>query len=327
MASPVVSILIPAHNAASWLRQTLDSALAQAWPHKEIVVVENGSTDETAAVAHSYLDRGVKVVCLPVGNASAARNRAFKESSGDFIQYLDADDLLSPNKLQEQVPQLDQPSVLSLSARVEFFDGDDPLRAPVQRDWPFVSSTDPVSWFADLLGRNGRGNFIASHQWLVPRQLIEQAGPWDETLTVNDDGEFFSRVILSASEIRTALAATAYYRRHRSSRNLSSAFRSNPTHVRSMLRATDLVATRVLARCPDAGLRRALARHYYDCAFLAHSVSAEVSRLAEQKALALDPAAKPPSPTSKVAAAARWIVGWRAERTLAYHYRKLRAGG
>lgn len=325
MAAPLVSILIPAHNAAPWLAATLESALAQTWPATEIIVVENHSTDATLAVAQSFAPRGIKVLVSPKPGAAAARNIGFAASRGAMIQYLDADDLLSPDKIARQMAGLvPDEKVLSLCARCEFFDGDDPFAAPVQRGWPFVPSHDPAAWLADLLGAGGQGGFVGLHQWLTPRHLVESAGAWDETLTVNDDGEFFSRVLIAAKEIRAELQAVAYYRRHRSHRNLSSAYRHSRAHLESMMRATDLIADRLVAVQPDPRLRRALARHYYECALFAHPQHAALSQRAEAKARECDPAVQPPPATSRTGAQIRRWFGWRFERSLAHYYRMIR---
>ena len=103
---PLVSILIPAYNAEQWLAETLQSALAQTWQNKEIIVVNDGSTDCSASVARQFESCGVKVISQENKGASAARNRAFQEAKGDFIQYLDADDLLAPDKIERQVQLL-----------------------------------------------------------------------------------------------------------------------------------------------------------------------------------------------------------------------------
>lgn len=318
MSSTSVSILIPAHNAAPWLAATLDSAFAQTSPDKEIIVVENGSADSTTKIARNYATRGVRLFSIPATTAAHARNVAFAESHGDFIQYLDADDLLSPGKIQAQLAQLDSTQrVLSLSARAEFFDGDSTNDAALQTGWPFIASSDPKAWLADLLGAGGQGGFVALHQWLTPRTLIQQAGPWNETLTVNDDGEFFSRVLLQASEIRTALNEVAYYRRHRRGNSLSASYRQDGRHLESMLQATELIATRLLANNHDPRLPVALSRHFYECAYFCHPMRPAASHRAEGRALQLHPSARPPVPTSRKAALVRSLFGWRIERRLA----------
>src|SRR5690348_9319653 len=103
---PLVSILIPAYKATESLPETLDSALAQTWPNKEIIVVDDGSPDGTLAVARRYESSIVKVVSQPNQGAAAARNTAFANSRGDYIQWLDADDLLGPDKISSQMAAL-----------------------------------------------------------------------------------------------------------------------------------------------------------------------------------------------------------------------------
>src|SRR5438477_10983423 len=101
--TPLISILIPAYNAEPWIGDTIRSALAQTWPRKEIVVVDDGSTDQTLQVARQFASRDVFVVTQENQGASAARNKAFQLCQGDYIQWLDADDLLSPDKIQRQM--------------------------------------------------------------------------------------------------------------------------------------------------------------------------------------------------------------------------------
>src|SRR5678809_291985 len=103
---PLVSILIPAYNVETWIADTLRSAIAQTWVQKEIIVVDDGSTDRTLEIARQFESEGVKVVTQRNQGAAAARNTAFSLSHGDYIQWLDADDLLSPDKIARQVDVL-----------------------------------------------------------------------------------------------------------------------------------------------------------------------------------------------------------------------------
>src|SRR5438128_6673995 len=104
---PLVSILIPAYNAEGWIGDTLLSAIAQTWPRKEIIVVDDGSTDRTLAVAQQFESSGVRVVTHKNQGAAATRNTAFSLSEGDYIQWLDADDLLAPDKIAKQMEAAD----------------------------------------------------------------------------------------------------------------------------------------------------------------------------------------------------------------------------
>ena len=104
---PLVSILIPAYNSQRWIADTLNSALEQTWPKKEIIVVDDGSTDRTLHIAKQFASKNVQVVCQPNQGASVARNTAFSLCQGDYIQWLDADDLLDPHKVEKQLRMLE----------------------------------------------------------------------------------------------------------------------------------------------------------------------------------------------------------------------------
>ena len=103
---PLVSILIPAYNVEEWISDTIESALAQTWGNIEIIIIDDGSKDNTLAVAKKYESSKVKVISQSNQGQSATENRAFRESQGDFIEYLDADDLLSPDKIERQLQLL-----------------------------------------------------------------------------------------------------------------------------------------------------------------------------------------------------------------------------
>jgi glycosyltransferase involved in cell wall biosynthesis len=102
-SKPLVSILIPAYNAEAWIAETIRSALQQSWPHKEIIVVDDGSTDRTSGVARQFASKDVAVITHENQGAASTRNHAFSLCQGEYIQWLDADDLLSPDKIEKQM--------------------------------------------------------------------------------------------------------------------------------------------------------------------------------------------------------------------------------
>src|SRR5262245_44317620 len=103
---PLVSILIPAFNCEKWIAAAIESALAQTWTGKEIIVVDDGSTDQTLAIARQFASKAVSVITQENQGAAAARNKAFSICQGDYVQWLDADDLLAPDKIARQVGAL-----------------------------------------------------------------------------------------------------------------------------------------------------------------------------------------------------------------------------
>jgi glycosyltransferase involved in cell wall biosynthesis len=107
--TPLVSILIHRPiNAEQWIADTLTSAVEQTWPRKEIIVVDDGSRDQTLSIARRFATEAVSVITQKNQGAAAARNRAFALSQGDYIQWLDADDLLSPDKIARQMEAADR---------------------------------------------------------------------------------------------------------------------------------------------------------------------------------------------------------------------------
>jgi len=206
---PLVSILIPAFNAQEWISDTLGSAIAQTWERKEIIVVDDGSSDQTVTVARQFESQGVRVFPQKNQGAAAARNTALSLSKGDYIQWLDADDLLAPDKIARQMEVLDQcrsKRTLLSSAFGKF------LYRWYRADFlptALWSDLSPTEW---LLRKMGDNLYMQTATWLVSRELTEAAGPWDTRLLSDDDGEYFCRVLLASDGVRFVPEAKTYYR-------------------------------------------------------------------------------------------------------------------
>ena len=206
---PLVSILIPAYNAGPWIADTLESALGQSWPRKEIIVVDDGSTDKTLAVARQFAGSDVTVVTQDNSGAAAARNRAFSLCKGDYIQWLDADDLLAADKISRQMEVIQKhpdPRALFSSEWGRFMYR--PRQARFEAT-PLWADQSPAEWLCRKLGQNLH---MQPATWLVSRELTLTAGPWDERLSLDDDGEYFCRVILASNGIRFVPEAKTFYR-------------------------------------------------------------------------------------------------------------------
>jgi glycosyltransferase involved in cell wall biosynthesis len=248
---PRVSILIPCRNAATTLRETLESALAQEGVENEIIVVDDGSSDGSLEIAKSYEAQGVRVIEGPRINASAARNRALEASSGGYIQYLDADDLLGANKISQQIEVLEKhPDCVATARWGRFthapedavFTNDDQLH-----DWT------PVDW---LIAQCGELRMMHPAAWLVPRGVADKAGPWDEQITLNDDGEYFARILSHAAALRCVPAATTYYR---TSSGMSLSRSRGATAFESLWRSLRLTVEKLLALEDSPRTRKAAA--------------------------------------------------------------------
>jgi glycosyltransferase involved in cell wall biosynthesis len=206
---PLISILIPAYNAQEWIAETIKSAIAQSWKNKEIIVVDDGSTDDTLAVARQFASKDVLVVTQQNMGASAARNQALKLSQGAYIQWLDADDLLSIDKITEQMRILERcedDRTLCSAGWAHFAYRSDRAKFLPTALWCDLS---PVEF---LLRKFGQHLHMQTATWLVTRTVTETAGPWDPRLLSDDDGEYFCRVILGSKRIRFAPNAKVFWR-------------------------------------------------------------------------------------------------------------------
>jgi len=205
---PLVSILIPAYNAGEWIGDTLRSAVGQTWPRKEIIVVDDGSCDCTVDVARQFSSQGVRVITQENQGAAAARNTAFAASQGDYIQWLDADDLLAPDKIANQIEAARRFSSRTLLSSAW---------APFMHRYYRAAFVPTALWCdlspADWLLRKMQYNLhMQTATWLTHRELADVAGTWNTSLAVDDDGEYFCRVLLASDGVRFVESSKVYYR-------------------------------------------------------------------------------------------------------------------
>jgi glycosyltransferase involved in cell wall biosynthesis len=278
--SPRVSIIIPCRNGVAWLGEAIESCLGQSWTNLQVIVVDNGSTDSSLDLAKRYEARAVTVLECERAGASAARNVGLKAADGDLIQFLDADDLLDAEKIRRQVERLNAAPATSVASGAWVRFARDPSEAVFTPEAVWRDFAPQDFLIASWLG----GGMMPNFAWLTPRAVIKRAGPWNEALSVNDDGEFFCRVGLASSGIVFCADARGYYRsvgaptlsKRRDSQALASAFT-----------AVDLSCRRLLQRCDSAAAKKACATHYQRFAYDAYPQAAELVAQAEKRAMEL----------------------------------------
>ncbi|MBW4664647.1 MAG: glycosyltransferase family 2 protein [Chroococcus sp. CMT-3BRIN-NPC107] len=106
LSPPLISVVIPTFNSEKTIRETIDSVLNQTWKNLELIVVNDGSQDSTLDVINSIKDPRLKVFTYPNGGVAASRNRGFAQAQGEFVSFLDADDLWTKDKLEAQLKAL-----------------------------------------------------------------------------------------------------------------------------------------------------------------------------------------------------------------------------
>lgn len=311
MPDELVSILIPCHNAAPWLAATLESALGQTHPRCEIIVVDDGSRDQSATIAAQFVSRGIRLVRQEQRGAAAARNTALRHARGEFLQFLDADDLLAPDKIARQLVRLRAAPYGRVAAGAWASFMDDPTSAVFKHE-PVWTDATGLDWL--VLSWSG-GGMMHPAAWLTPRGVAERAGPWNEALSLDDDGEYFCRVLLASSGVCFCEEARSYYRRHATG---SLSHRKSPAAWRSSHDVCRLLQAAALAHEDSPRVRRACALSHLRFAFHAWPYARSLARESLRAAHELDPHAPMPTAGPTFNFIAR-VLGWRAARTLQYY--------
>jgi glycosyltransferase involved in cell wall biosynthesis len=307
--TPRISVVIPAWNAAEYIESSVASVLAQSEPDLEIVVVDDGSTDATAAVVSSVADQRVRLVTQENRGQSAALNRGAAESRGKYIKFLDADDWLNPGHLEAQLGVLEDTAEMLASCRWGYFVHEPPTRqvrtSHTDRDYD-----DPMLWLIDSLARDE--GMMGGWMWLIPREVWDRCGGWDESLTLNNDFDFSIRLLLASKGVRFARDAVYSYREGvrgalsatRSRKAMESAFRTTESGCRHMLAREN--SDRVRKICADRW-QWWIYSFYPEHADLAKRAGQEVKRLGGSE-LRLE--------GGRILRALVPLVGWKAVRQM-----------
>jgi glycosyltransferase involved in cell wall biosynthesis len=207
----LVSILIPAYRASRFIAQTIDCVRAQTWPRKEIIIVDDGSPDATYEVAKRFEAADLKVIRQDNSGAPTARNAAYALAQGDYIQWLDADDLLHPHKISRQMEGADSGAsslVLRTCSWGKFFFSTQRAKFVSDALW---RDHEPVGW---IIARFSKSLWMNPAVWLVSRRLCDAGGPWDARLarSGDDDGEYICRVVARSERVVFVPEARCYYR-------------------------------------------------------------------------------------------------------------------
>ncbi|MDC0637798.1 glycosyltransferase [Flavobacteriaceae bacterium] len=218
--SPLVSIVIPTFNRSELLRETLDSVFNQTYHNWECIIVDDNSTDNTKQVISLFLEKDSRFQYYfgpdhKISGANACRNFAFRKSKGDFIQYLDDDDLLDSNKIEAQVKALFNKSSNTIATSKWDFFNEKPKDIKSQ-NLDVYRSFEVIEDFINSLSYSH--GYFPPHAYLIPRSLILRAGEWNEYLKINQDGEFMCRIFTKAENVVFAGGAQVYYRQHNGSR-------------------------------------------------------------------------------------------------------------
>jgi glycosyltransferase involved in cell wall biosynthesis len=199
--SPFVSILIPCHNARQWIGQCVQSAIDQTYPHKEIVIVDDGSTDGSQDVIRSFGDR-LRSEFTPNRGSNFARNRLVELSRGNWLSFLDADDYLLPEKIERQIEAVARNTDLAavISPPIEFIE-------KTGKTYEQTFEDD------DLLANYIRWGRFSTTACLWNKEAIREVGGWNLNQPVCQEHELILRLILAGKKFELLNEPLSVYRR------------------------------------------------------------------------------------------------------------------
>lgn len=303
-ASPLVSVLIPCFNGRLFIAETLRSVMIQTYRPLEVIVVDDGSTDGSADEVRRFGD--VKLIRQQNAGAATARNVALAHSHGEFIQYLDADDLLSPDKIALQMSRLiGNSDCIAVAEWGRFYRDPSETAFIPDKTWTDLDSLD---WLA--LSREDGVGMMYPAMWLMPRGIADRTGPWNAAVSAapGEDAEYFTRAVLAARRVLFCAGARTYYRS-----GIGGA--SSRRHFRSQALVIDLCQQNTLAAEDSPRMRRGFAKAWQHLAHYAYPYDRVVALEALRKARALDPVEVRPG-GGRVFQMLSALVGWKLARRL-----------
>ena len=208
--TPLISLIIPVYNSENYIYDTIVSCLKQTYKHIEIIVVDDGSEDNSGEIIKKIDDQRIKYYKIPNSGACHARNFGIKKATGELFQFLDADDLLDEEKLENQIKHYHLNGTDFIYSGVMGIIIKNEKR--LEDGFNFYYKNLEVEAYFRLMFLNF-GKYFTTGIWLVPRKLIEQTHGWDEKALLNDDGEYFARIILQSKGVIFCPDSIFYYRR------------------------------------------------------------------------------------------------------------------
>jgi glycosyltransferase involved in cell wall biosynthesis len=321
--SPLVSVIIPLYNSDRYISEVLQSVTNQTYSDIEVLVIDDGSTDKSLATAKEFEGGRIKIFSQSNKGASAARNYGLREAKGEYIQFLDADDLLSPNKIEEQIKLLIQnPDTIAFSPTIHFFDGEAlDNKIPID-EWYYDSFTNPISFLLKLYGGDDTdGGMIQPNSWLTPKNIIDKAGFWNEELSVDDDGEFFCRILVQASGIVFSKNGINYYRKHKKNIGLSS--KRDDRAFESIYKSLVLKQLHLRDYKNDPRYKKAFARAFKRLAIQSYPQFKQISTACEKNFKILGGSNHDVTLGGRGIELLKKTFGWKIARIVQYYLRKI----
>jgi glycosyltransferase involved in cell wall biosynthesis len=205
----LVSIIIPVFNSEKFLYDTIESVLKQSYKNLELIIVNDGSTDNSEEIIFSFKDDRIKYFKRENKGQCIASNYGLSKATGEYIKFFDADDIMNSAHIESQVKKLEGTTNAIASCAWGRFYNDDPTSAVFKPElvWKDMKTTD---WLKTALSQ--KSDMMPAWLWLIPKKIINKSGGWDERLSLNNDFEFSTRLLLPVSDVLFCENAKVFYR-------------------------------------------------------------------------------------------------------------------
>jgi glycosyltransferase involved in cell wall biosynthesis len=232
---PLISVIIPAYNAEKTIRKTVESVLNQTFADFELIIVDDGSQDLTVEIISRLLEPRIKVFSYPHTGSNPTRNRGFSHSVGEFVAFLDSDDLWTPDKLEEQLKALQTNP-----------------KAAVAYSWTdCIDESDQYLWLGSHMTENGNVYakllltcfVVSGSNPLIRRQAFIDIGGFDESLAASQDFDLYLRLAARYEFVAVPYPQVLY--------RISTKSKSMCSNVRRQEETSLLVRKRAFAQAPE----------------------------------------------------------------------------
>lgn len=207
--NPLVSICMPLYNAEDFIAETITKLKEQSYQNIEVIIVNDHSTDSSVDIVKSFDWDKIKLFTNTKKGACSARNYAFKQSSGDYIKFLDSDDYCTAKMIERQIETIireDKKSLVFSPLKLLFPDGSfsEPKRS-IDHDYDVAFDLQ-----VEIMKFGGTN---IPYCYMMSRELVEASAGWDESVLKNQDGEYFSRVLAHANKAFSVSDEFVIYRK------------------------------------------------------------------------------------------------------------------
>jgi GT2 family glycosyltransferase len=309
IGKPAVSVVVPVFNAVGFLQESIEGILGQTFDDFELIIVNDGSTDESLDLISRIHDRRVRVITQTNQGQSSAINRGVSSATGYFIKIVDADDWLNAVHLESQVSSLIGFDGYISACRWGYFLND--FSVPDSR--PEITDrhyTDSLEWIVDSLSHDE--GMMGGWRWLIPRAVWDRAGGYDERLSLNNDFHASIAILLASSGVRFAPDAVYSYRKGQEGSLSGSVSRKA---MESALLTTELGCDLLLKRENSPRIRHLCAIRFQRWAFDFFPQFPDLTAIAERRAAELGGASLP-FPGGFVGKGLASVLGWKTVRRL-----------